>query len=233
MHRSRWLFPVVASAALLVAGASFFITVHQKQTAEGGKAAAQSELVQSAEKIRAACLKDPAQVRVLLGPTACTDAKAIIDRPPAEKGQTGARGATGATGPAGPTGARGPTGAPGAQGPAGKPGAPGAAPGCLILVSKCQGPTGPPGIQGLTGAQGAAGEAGAQGPAGEAGPKGEPGPQGPAGNQGPEGPQGTPGPACPDGSSLQKQQVITTEFPAGLWILVCVLTDQAPEKGSR
>lgn len=39
---------------------------------------------------------------------------------------------------------------------------------------------------------------------------------------------GPPGPTCPEGSTLQKQQVVTTEAPTGLWILACVLTDQNP-----
>lgn len=39
---------------------------------------------------------------------------------------------------------------------------------------------------------------------------------------------GPPGPTCPEGSTLQKQQVVTTEAPTGLWILTCVLTDQNP-----
>lgn len=225
MNRSRWLFPLVASAALLVAGASFAFTVHQKQSAEDAKAAAQSELVKSAETIRAGCMRDPAQVRTLLGPTACTDAKAIIDRPPAEKGETGARGATGAQGPVGPQGAPGP------QGPTGKPGPAGQQPGCLILVSKCQGPTGPRGLEGLTGAQGAAGVDGTDGVDGKdgaAGTDGAPGDAGPKGDPGPQGTPGPDGPVCETGSSLEKQQVITTEFPTGVWILVCVLDNQQP-----
>lgn len=231
MPNRRWV-AVVGIVGCVLGGASLVLTTVQKKDAEGEKAAAQVELVQSAEKIRAACVADPVKVRALLGPTACADAKAVIDRPPAEKGETGARGATGATGPAGPQGAQGPIGPRGPAGPA---------PGCLILVSKCEGPRGPAGFPGLTGPQGAAGEAGAQGPAGEAGPKGEPGAQGPAGEQGPQGPQGDPGqvgpqgpagpagPSCPDGSSLQKVREITVEQPAGLWVVECVLQDQNPE----
>lgn len=39
---------------------------------------------------------------------------------------------------------------------------------------------------------------------------------------------GPPGPTCPEGSTLQKQQIVTTEFPTGLWVQLCVLTDQNP-----
>jgi hypothetical protein len=195
------------------------------------KQRAQAELVQSAETIKAACSRDPATVRALLGADACTKATAIVDRPPAEKGDPGARGPIGPQGPPGAQGPRGPSGA------AGRAGTNGQSPGCLILVSKCQGPTGPPGIAGLTGASGAAGEAG---PAGPAGPAGEQGPKGPAGDPGPPGSQGDPGPAgpqgpqgpagpsCPDGSSMQKQHIVTTEQPTGTWVLVCVLDDQNP-----
>lgn len=227
LTRSR-RYEILAVVAVIAAGTSLGIVTYQKRTAEDGKAAAQSELVQSAETIRRGCMKDPAQVRALLGSTACTDAKAIIDRPPAEKGETGARGTTGAQGPTGPAGARGATGAQGAQGPAGKPGAPGAAPGCMILVSRCQGPTGPAGIQGLTGPPGPAGPVGPAGPTGDAGPKGPAGDPGAPGGVGPQGPPGPAGPACEAGSSLQKQQVTTTEYPLGLWILACVLDNQQP-----
>lgn len=42
------------------------------------------------------------------------------------------------------------------------------------------------------------------------------------------GKQGEAGPTCPEGSTLQKQQVLTTEAPTGLWVLACVLDDQNP-----
>jgi len=197
-------------------------------TQKDDKQQAQAELVQSAETIKAACAKDPAQVRVLLGTDACTKAKEITERPAAEKGDPGARGPIGPQGPAGPPGPRGPAGA------VGQAGRNGTTPGCLILVSKCQGSTGPRGIPGLTGPSGgtgAAGPAGPAGPAGEQGPAGDPGPpgsQGDPGPAGPQGPQGPAGPSCPAGSTLQTQHVMTTEAPTGIAVAVCVLTDQNP-----
>lgn len=216
-------YRIVAVAGVVVGGAALALTSWQVTHERDSKEAAQQELVQSAETIRSGCEKNPAQVRALLGPDACSKAKEIIDRPPAEKGDPGARGPIGPAGPVGPQGPRGPVGQ---QGPAG------ASPGCLILVSRCQGEQGPRGFPGLTGEPGAAGATGEQGPAGEQGPKGETGPQGVQGDPGPAGPQGPPGPAgpaCPDGSSLQKVHEITVEQPGGLWVVECVLDDQNPE----
>lgn len=224
--RGRFL-PIAVAAGI---AASVVVLWIYGATQKDDKDAARAELVQSAETIKAACAKDPAQVQaVLADPNACAKAKEITERPPAEKGDPGARGPIGPQGPAGPQGPRGPAG------PSGQAGRNGASPGCLILVSKCQGPTGPRGVPGLTGAPGAAGEAGPAGPQGEAGPKGEQGPQGEQGptgdqgDQGPAGPQGPPGPAgpaCPDGSELQTIHVVTTETPAGTAVQACVLTDQ-------
>lgn len=200
-------------------------------TQKDDKRQAQAELVQSAETIKAACNRDPGAVRALLGTDACTKAKEITERPPAEKGDPGARGPIGPAGPAGPQGPRGPVG------PVGQAGRNGTSPGCLILVSKCQGAEGPRGFPGLTGPSGAAGEAGPAGPAGpagEAGPKGDQGPageQGPKGDQGevgPQGPVGPAGPSCPAGSTLQTLNVMTEESPTGTAVQVCVLDDQNP-----
>lgn len=229
LTRSRG-YEIVAVVAIVAAGASLAITAHQKQSAEDGQVAAQVELLQSAEKIRAACAKNPTQVQTVLGdPNACAKAKEVVDRPKPEKGDTGARG------PVGPPGEKGPRGPAGPSGPAGTDGR---TPGCLILVSKCQGPTGPRGFPGLTGASGGVGETGPQGPAGpagEAGPKGETGQQGPVGNQGESGqvgPQGPPGPAGPDSSAekcaaltgeLQTVTVQTDDPLTPIKVLVCVL----------
>lgn len=201
-------------------------------TQKDDKQQAQAELVQLAEANQAACKRSPTEAARILGPGVCAKSKEIVDRPPAEKGDPGARGPIGPAGPAGPPGPRGPSGPAGANGPA---------PGCLILVSKCQGVQGPRGLQGLTGPSGAVGEAGPagpQGPAGEAGPKGEQGEQGTQGiqgEQGPAGPQGPPGPAgpsCPSGSTLQTRHINTTEEPTGTAVLVCVL-DTPPTTTSR
>lgn len=191
-------------------------------TQKDDKQQAQAELVQSAETIKAACAKDPATVRTLLGTDACTKAKEITERPPAQKGDTGARG------PMGPQGPRGPAG------PPGRAGTNGASPGCLILVSKCQGPPGPRGFQGLTGPTGPAGADGADpvdgkdGVDGADGADGAAGKDGAPGKEGPPGPPGPAGPACPDGSSLQTVHVITTEAPTGTAVQACVITDQNP-----
>lgn len=208
-------------------GAGIVVLWINGATQKDDKQQAQAELVQSAETIKAACAKDPATVRSLLGTDACTKAKEITERPPAEKGDPGA---AGPRGPKGDTGATGPAGPRGATGPAG------ASPGCLILISKCQGPMGPRGFQGLTGAPGGEGP---EGPAGDEGPKGDQGDQGPKGDQGdqgpggPQGPAGPAGPACPDGSSLQTVHVITTEAPTGTAVQACVVTDQNPSQGKE
>jgi hypothetical protein len=62
-----------------------------------------------------------------------------------------------------------------------------------LLLTACEGETGP---AGSTGPAGPAGPAGAEGPAGPAGPAG---PEGPAGQEGPPGPAGAAGPAGPAG----------------------------------
>lgn len=197
-------------------------------TQKDDKQQAQAELVSLAEANQRACKSDPVTAARVLGAGVCQQTKEIVDRPPAEKGDPGAVGARGAQGEKGPKGDKGDPGTSGRNGQS---------PGCLILVSKCQGPQGPRGPQGLTGGLGPAGgegPTGPGGPAGEQGPKGDQGDLGPKGDrgdqgdQGPIGPQGPAGPTCPNGSSLQKQHVITTEAPAGTWVLVCVLDDQNP-----
>lgn len=233
MTRER-VWPAVSVLAIAGAAAALVVAVLNGSEQRGDKEVAQSELSSLAEQVQAACLRDPVTARKILGADACGKSKEIVERPPAEKGDPGEPGARGAVGPAGPQGPAGP------RGPAGPQGIAGQSPGCLILVTKCQGPSGPRGIQGLMGAtgdQGPQGEAGQtgpqgiqgeQGPVGEQGPKGEPGEQGPQGPAGPQGPPGPAGPSCPDGSTLQRQQIVTTENPAGVWILVCVLDDQNP-----
>lgn len=200
-------------------------------TQKGDKEQAQAELVQLAEANQRACKSNPAQAAQILGAGVCQQTKEIVERPPAEKGDPGATGPRGPQGPAGPAGPQGPRGVPGPQGIAGP------SPGCLILISRCQGGQGPQGVQGLTGAPGDQGEAGPPGPQGEpgeAGPKGESGTAGPAGPQGeagavgPQGPPGPAGPSCPEGSALKQQQVVTTEQPTGVQVLACVLDDQSP-----
>lgn len=228
MMRGRWLFPGIAVLSLIVGGTGLVLTQLQKQSAETGQAVAKDELRDLALKNKAACERDPVKARQVLGANVCQQSKEIVDRPKPEKGDTGARGPVGPQGEPGEKGPRGPAG------PAGPAGANGRTPGCLILVSQCEGDQGPRGFPGLTGPSGAAGEAGPAGPAGpagEAGPKGEPGVQGPAGDQGPVGPQGPAGPAgpsCPDGSSLQKQHVTTTETPTGVEAYVCVVDPENP-----
>lgn len=233
LTRGRWV-PVVAVLGVLMGAAGLVITTVQKQGAEDGQAVAQSELQDLAAKNRAACMRlGAAAAEKVIGVGVCQQAKEIVERP--VEGKPGAPGARGAVGPAGPQGPQGPAGVQGPQGVAGKTGVAGASPGCLVLVSQCRGSQGPEGVPGLTGPQGTAGETGATGPAGEQGPKGETGATGPQGLQGEPGvagQQGVPGPAgpvCEPGSSLQKQQVLTSEAPVvGVWILACVLDDQNP-----
>lgn len=223
------IYRVIAVVGCAAGVAALAITTAQKLEARSGEDQAQAELVQSAERIQSACAADPVRTRQLLGPDACSKAKEIIDRPPAEKGDPGARGPVGPAGPQGPAGPAGPQGPTGRQGPAGP------TPGCLILVSKCQGPQGPQGFPGLTGPPGAQGETGPVGPEGPEGPVGPKGPEGPAGPAGPEGPQGPigpqgpAGPVCPDGSTAQKVKEVTADHPDGLWVVDCVLQDQNPE----
>lgn len=231
MTRDSLLFRGIAVAALLVGGAGLAITTLQKQDAETGQAAAQSELADLAEKNRAACLRmGPNAAEKVLGKGVCQQAKEIVERP--VEGKQGEPGARGAVGPQGPQGPAGPAGPVGPAGVAGKPGSPGASPGCLILVTQCRGPEGPPGVPGLTGPSGPAGETGAQGETGPKGETGATGPQGLQGETGAKGEQGIPGPAgppCETGSHLEKQQVLTVEAPiTGVWILACVLDDQNP-----
>jgi hypothetical protein len=199
------------------------VTAYDRQQQADQKVSAQNELADLAEKNRQACERNPAAAEKVLGVGVCQQAKAITERPPAEKGD---KGDTGARGPVGPQGPPGKDGSPGPQGPPGKPGANGATPGCLILVTKCQGSQGPQGIQGLTGPAGADGQDGSDGVDGKDGAPGEPGKDGTQGPAGPQGPTGPAGPSCPAGSTLEQQEVITTEHPAGLRVAVCVLDDQ-------
>lgn len=236
LTRSRWV-PVVAVLGALMGAAGLIATTVQKQDAEDGQAAAASELADLATKNRAACVRLGAKAaEKVLGAGVCQQAKEIVERP--IEGKPGATGARGPVGPAGPQGSPGPTGPSGPPGPVGPRGVAGASPGCLILITQCRGAQGPTGATGLTGAQGPAGEqgaTGATGPAGEQGPKGETGATGQQGTPGepgavgPSGPPGPAGPSCEPGSSLQKQQVLTSEAPiVGVWILACVLDDQNP-----
>lgn len=236
LTRGRWV-PVIAVLGGLMGAAGLVVTTLQKQSAEGGQAVAQTELADLAAKNRAACVRLGAKAaEKVLGAGVCQQAKEIVERP--VEGKPGAPGARGPVGPAGAQGPAGPVGPSGPPGPAGPAGANGASPGCLILITQCRGSQGPQGIAGLTGPSGPAGEpgavgaTGATGPQGEQGPKGEQGDKGPQGEIGGQGPQGIPGPAgpvCEEGSTLQKQQVLTTEAPiVGVWILACVLTDQNP-----
>lgn len=204
------------------------VTAYDRQQQADDKQAAQTELADLAEKNRQACERNPAQAAKVLGAGVCQQAKAITERPPAEKGDPGVPGARGPVGPQGPAGPQGPTGPRGPQGVAGQ------TPPCILLIGGCVGKQGPPGAtgaagtageQGATGPKGETGPAGPEGEAGPAGPQGEPGAQGPAGPQGPPGPAG---PSCPAGSHSEKQEVLTTEHPAGVWIVVCVLDDQTP-----
>lgn len=229
MTRGNWV-PVVAVLGGLMGGAGLVVTTLQKQGAEDGQAVAQSELQDLAAKNQAACRKlGAATAEKTLGAGTCQQTKEIVERP--VEGKQGVPGARGPVGPAGPQGPAGPAGPAGTQG---KPGTPGASPGCLILISRCQGPQGPGGVPGLTGPLGPAGPQGETGPRGETGPKGETGElgaQGPKGEPGAVGPQGPPGPAgptCPAGSQLQKLHVVTVEAPTGTWIVGCVLDDQNP-----
>lgn len=233
MIRSRFLFPAVAVAGMVLGAAGLVVTSLQKTDAVDRAETSETELADLAAKNQAACKRlGVAAAEKALGPGVCQQTKQIVDRP--VKGDPGERGPRGPVGPAGPEGPKGPVGPEGPAGPAGKPGQ---SPGCLILVTKCQGPAGPQGVPGLTvtgpegptGPQGPEGPEGPKGPTGPAGPGGPAGPEGPEGPQGPIGPPGTPGPACPEGSTLQKQQVLTVEQPVlGVWILACVLTDQNP-----
>lgn len=231
MIRRSWLFPAVAVVGMLTGAAGLVVTSLQKTDAVDRAESSEVELNDLAAKNQAACRRlGVVAAEKALGPGVCQQTKQIVDRP--VKGDPGEPGARGAVGPAGPVGPQGKTGPAGPQGPPGKPGPAGAAPGCLILVSKCQGGQGPQGVPGLTGDQGPAGSQGPVGPAGPQGETGPKGPEGPTGPTGPMGPQGIPGPAgptCPEGSTLQKQQVLTVEQPVlGVWILACVLTDQNP-----
>lgn len=231
MTRSRFLFPAVAMVSLLIAGASLAITTMQKQDAEDTATVTAVELNRLAEQNQAACKRlGVAAAEKVLGRGVCQQAKEIVERP-GPPGQPGARG------PIGPQGIQGPPGPQGEVGPQGPRGVAGPPPGCALLSTACVGATGQAGPTGETGPQGVAGPVGERGPAGEQGPKGETGPQGETGPTGPQGEQGPPGiqgpagpsgPTCPDGSTLQKQRVITTEQPAGVWILGCVLDDQNP-----
>lgn len=217
-------------------------------TQKDDKQQAQAELVQSAEKIKAACTTNPAQVRALLGTDACTKAKEITERPAAEKGDPGAVG---------------PSGAPGRPGPAGRPGpGPSTAQVATAVTAYCSG--GRCAGKSPTPAQVAAAVAAYCASKGEcAGPTGTQGEQGSEGKQGPPptdaqvaaavtqycgqetspcrgadgadstvpgpaGPAGPAGPSCPAGSTLQTQHVLTTEAPTGIAVAVCVLTDQNP-----
>lgn len=235
MIRSRWFFPAVAVVALLVGGAGLTITALQKRGAEDAQVVAEDQLYTLAQQNQAACTRDPKGAARILGPGVCQKAQQIVEQgppgPPGKPGDTGARGPAGPTGPAGPAGPTGPPGKAGPSGPVGK------SPGCLILATACvgnTGPTGPAGPQGpqgpigKEGPSGPAGPAGAQGPGGDEGPAGADGAVGPQGPQGVRGEQGAPGPTCPPDTQLQKQQVVTTEAPLGVWILACVLTDQNP-----
>lgn len=239
LTRGRWV-PVIAVLGGLMGAAGLVVTTVQKQGAEDGQAVAQTELADLAAKNRAACVRMGARAaEKVLGAGVCQQAKEIVERPVEGKpGRDGARGAVGPPGAQGSPGPAGPTGPPGPSGPAGQAGPAGTngtSPGCLILLTQCRGGQGPEGVPGLTGPAGPAGEAGpagATGAQGEAGPKGETGAagqQGEPGAAGQQGPAGPAGPSCEPGSSLQKQQVLTTEAPiVGVWILACVLDDQNP-----
>lgn len=230
MTRDSWIFRGVAVGAFLVAAASLVVTTMQKQDAQTGEDVAQSELVQLAQANAAACQRfGTVEAEKVLGAGKCQQAKEIVERPPAEKGDPGATGARGQVGPQGPAGPVGP------PGPAGPPGAAGRTPPCALQLGGCQGRDGNDGVAGQDGPAGPAGTDGVDGKDGVDGADGAPGDQGPKGDQGiqgPDGPPGPPGPAgpsCPDGSSLQKQQVLTTEQPVtGVLMLGCVLTDQNP-----
>jgi hypothetical protein len=226
----RWRLVITAILGAILAAVMLIGLALYGTRQKDDKQDAQAELVGLAEANQAACRRfGTVEAEKVLGAGKCQQTKEIVERPPAEKGEPGARGPVGPQGPAGPQGPRGPSGPAGANG---------VSPGCLILVSKCQGAEGPRGFPGLTGPPGAAGEAGPAGPAGEQGPKGEAGDQGPKGDQGdqgPEGPQGPPGPAgpaCPTGSTLQTRHVNTSEEPTGTAVLVCVL-DTPPTPTAR
>jgi hypothetical protein len=224
----RWrLIGVMILGAILVILALIALALYGTNRNDKAKTSDQT-LGELASQVQAACAANPVDARKVFGDV-CGKAQAIDERPAGQKGDRGEPGAQGPIGPQGPPGAQGPRGPVGAVGAVGRAGTNGQSPGCLILVSKCQGPTGPPGIAGLTGASGAAGDAG---PAGPAGPAGEQGPKGPAGDPGPPGSQGPPGPAGPDSSAekcasmngvLEELTVTTTDPLTQAKILVCVL----------
>jgi len=165
---------------------------------------------------------------------AAPPAKEIIGK----QGVPGGQGVQGIQGPPGPQGIQGPPGIQGVRG------LPGSSPACLLEPSRCIGATGQPGaVSTVPGPKGEEGKPGADstvaGPQGEQGKPGADstvaGPEGQAGKPGadstvpgPQGKQGPPGPDCPTGSTLQKQQVVTTEAPLGIWVVACVLDDQNP-----
>lgn len=237
-----WKGVIAGLAALLLIATGVIALAWYADRRSADADRADATLAEFAAGIAAACAKNPAEAKE--AGIQCGKAREIDERPAGEKGDPGAKGEPGD---------RGPKGDPGATGPRGPQGVPGLSPPCLLQANRCvgatgapgaigprgpAGPTGPPGLPGKDGADGAvgpAGPAGADGADGKAGADGADGATGPAGPAGPVGPagekgeKGDPGPACPEGSTLQKQQVVTTEAPAGLWMLVCVLTDQDPE----
>ena len=97
------------------------------------------------------------------------------------------------------------TGCEGSTGPVGLQGDPG--------PQGAQGVPGPAGPQGDTGPQGPAGPAGASGPTGSAGPAGPAGARGPAGPAGPAGPTGPEGPEGPPGTSGPAGPAGTMDIP--------------------
>lgn len=182
MIRNRWLFPAVATAGLLVAATGLVVTAWQRQDAETGKEVAVSELLDLAEKNKAACQRDPVEAAKILGSNVCQQAKEITERP--EKGDPGAKGDQGEQGPKGEKGDKGDPGTPcvpqnpGCRGPRGQAGP---TPACMLLASKCVGATGAKGEQGEQGEHGekgdtgATGDTGAKGDTGDTGAKGDPG----------------------------------------------------------
>ena len=196
VHRgeSGWRWRLVMAmilGAILVLLALIVLALYGANRNDKANASEQT-LGDLAEQVRAACVANPVDARKVFGDV-CGKAKAIDERPAGEKGDPGATGAAGARGPQGPQGEPGPQGP---RGPVGPTGMNGHSPGCLILVSQCQGPQGTPGAPGLTGPPGQPGEQGEPGEPGVTGAQGipgEPGPKGEAGAKGDTGAQGVPG----------------------------------------
>jgi hypothetical protein len=156
---------------------------------------------------------------------------------PATKIVEGPRGLTGMSGERGEKGEKGDPGTPclpsnpQCRGPRGVAGP---TPTCMLLPTRCQGAVGrngkdgAPGKDGLDGASGKDGLDGTDGVDGKDGVDGTDGVDGKDGQDGAPGKDGAPGPTCEPGSTPQKKQVITTEEPMGLWVIVCVLAEQNP-----